>query len=172
MRSREYELSGGGTLLIRDMKPEDAADAARLERETFSLPWSEAAFREEIGGENRLFAAAFVDGAFAGYCGMIAVCDEGDITNVAVKESFRRKGIAKRMLQAVLTWGRQAGLCAFTLEVRKSNGAAIALYESLGFAAEGVRRNFYEKPREDALIMWKRQAAHVEKIGTTWNNYH
>lgn len=156
MHRQEYVLSGGSVLVIRDMKPEDAADAARLEREIFSSPWSEAAFREETGRADRLFASAYLDGAFAGYCGMLAVCGEGDITNVAVGEPFRRRGIAERMLRTVLAWGMQMGLCAFTLEVRKSNAAAIALYESLGFAAEGVRRNFYEKPREDALIMWKR----------------
>lgn len=160
MHREEYALLDGGVLVIRDMEPEDAADAARLERETFSVPWSEEAFREETGREDRLFAAAYLDGLLVGYCGMIVVCGQGDITNVAVKKAFRRRGIAERMLKTVFAWGGQMGLCAFTLEVRKSNAAAIALYESLGFATEGVRRNFYEKPREDALIMWKRQEAH------------
>lgn len=160
MHREEYTLADGGVLVIRDMSPEDAKDAALLERETFSVPWSEAAFREETGRTDRLFATAYLDGVFAGYCGVIAVCGEGDITNVAVKESFRHRGVARHMLTAVLAWGKQAGLREFTLEVRKSNRAAIALYESLGFAPEGVRKNFYEKPREDALIMWKRQEAH------------
>lgn len=158
----EIELLSGERLVVRDMEPGDAAWAARLEEQIFSQPWSEHAFWEEIGRQDRLFAVAEVNGTPVAYCGMICVFGEGDITNVAVAQEARRQGIARRMLQTVLEWGRQMGLDEFTLEVRKSNLAAIHLYETLGFVTEGVRRNFYELPTEDAFIMWKRQ----ETVGT------
>lgn len=156
MRS-EIRLPDGETLVIRDMVPQDADWAAQTEKTIFSQPWSKHGFLEEIGKPDNIFAVAELDGEHAGYCGVIGVCGEGDITNVAVAEAFRRKGIAEHMLRTVLAQGEQMGLSEFTLEVRKSNQAAIDLYEKLGFVTEGIRKNFYEFPGEDALIMWKRQ---------------
>ena len=75
---------------------------------------------------------------------------------MAVKKELRGKGIAKRMLEELLRAGRARGALAFLLEVRAGNAPAIHLYEGLGFEQAGLRRNFYEKPREDAIIMWKR----------------
>ena len=71
-------------------------------------------------------------------------------------ESYRRGGIGEQMVRLLLDGLIQRGYLYTTLEVRKSNAAAIALYEKLGFVSEGIRKNFYEKPAEDAVIMWKR----------------
>ena len=85
-----------------------------------------------------------------------------DITNGTVKKEYRRQGIARRMLSELMREGRDEGIGRFTLEVRASNEAAIALYRGLGFYQEGVRKNYYESPREDALILWTRERKRTE----------
>lgn len=143
---------------IRRMTGEDVPAAAALERECFSQPWSENAYRSALANENAVYLAAETeDGSFAGMCGVLDILGEGDISNVAVRESFRRQGIAERMLRELMREGKKRGIAAFTLEVRASNEAAVRLYEKLGFACEGCRKNFYENPREDALILWMRE---------------
>ncbi len=143
---------------IRRMSREDVPAAAALERECFSEPWSENAYLSALANENALYLVAEnMDGSIAGMCGLLDILGEGDISNVAVREDFRKKGIAERMLSELLRQGKERGITAFTLEVRASNEAAIRLYEKFGFTCEGRRKNFYEKPREDALILWKRK---------------
>ncbi len=151
------EAVRGSECRIRRMTPEDAAAAAALERECFSEPWSENAYLGTLADENALYLAAErEDGTLAGICGVLNILGEGDISNVAVAQPFRRRKIAERMLEELLRQGRENGITAFTLEVRASNEAAVRLYEKFGFVQEGRRRNFYKKPVEDALILWKR----------------
>lgn len=149
-------LEGGSELLIRCMQKTDVPEVAKLEAEIFSVPWSEKSFLEEVEREERLFVVAYIGEQLAGYCGVIPSFDEADITNVAVAPWTRRKGVAEKMLTTAMEWAGKNGVDAYTLEVRKGNAGAIALYEKLGFISEGIRRNFYEKPVEDAVIMWKR----------------
>lgn len=78
------------------------------------------------------------------------------MTNIAVFPEYRGRGIGAALTKALLVEGRKRGMNAFTLEVRVGNQAAIHIYEKLGFRSEGVRKGFYEKPKEDALIMWRR----------------
>ncbi|MDE7046332.1 MAG: ribosomal protein S18-alanine N-acetyltransferase, partial [Acetatifactor sp.] len=106
---------------------------------------------------------ALADGEVAGCCGMTNICQEGNIDNVVVAERFRNRGIACAMLKSLIAAGEEAGITAFTLEVRVSNAAAIHLYEKLGFVSEGIRPRFYEKPTEDARIMWKRTASNYQR---------
>ena len=91
----------------------------------------------------------------AGYVGLLAVVDEGYITNVAVRPDCRRQGVASSLLQALEARGRARNLTFLTLEVRQSNAPARALYEMQGYVQAGMRRNYYENPREDAVIMTK-----------------
>ncbi|MDO4284454.1 MAG: ribosomal protein S18-alanine N-acetyltransferase [Eubacteriales bacterium] len=91
-----------------------------------------------------------------GICGVRKIMGEGEITNVAVLPTHRQRGVARRMLERLLSEARQEGVTSFTLEVRSGNTAAIRLYESLGFQVEGRRSRFYRKPEEDALILWRR----------------
>lgn len=141
---------------IREMMPEDVPAVAALERECFSEPWSENAYLSTLANENAVYLVAETEsGEVAGICGLLDILGEGDISNVAVAEPFRRQKIAERMLAELLKRGKDRGITAFTLEVRASNEAAIRLYEKFGFVSEGRRKNFYEKPREDALILWK-----------------
>lgn len=141
---------------IREMMPEDVPAAAALERGCFSEPWSENAYSSTLANENAVYLVAETEsGEVAGICGLLDILGEGDISNVAVAEPFRRQKIAERMLTELLKRGKERGITAFTLEVRASNEAAIRLYEKFGFTSEGRRKNFYKRPREDALIMWK-----------------
>ena len=82
---------------------------------------------------------------------------EGNIMNIAVAMPYRLKGVGSRLLCALLDRGRGRGIRDFTLEVRMTNAPAIHMYEKMGFRTEGIRRGYYEQPREDALIMWKRE---------------
>lgn len=143
-------------LVIRPVGERDLSQICEIEAKNFSLPWSENAFRESLAFDYTIFLAAEWEGEIAGYCGCYLSMEEAEITNVAVKEEFRRCGIAKALLVELFRQGLLRGAEAFLLEVRKGNQPAIRLYESLGFEHGGIRRNFYENPREDALILWKR----------------
>ena len=140
----------------REMTAEDVPFISRLEEETFSMPWSTASFLQMIEKEDARYYVAEEDGKLLGGCGLLLIAGEGNITNVVVAPEARRRGVATEMLTHLLAAGDREGLTAYTLEVRVSNQAAIGLYEKLGFASEGIRPNFYEKPTEDAMIMWKR----------------
>ena len=135
---------------IRKIDAESAKCAAELEKLCFSEPWSEKAILEEA--ERGFFIAAYVGGEFAGYAGMLCVLDERDICNVATAPEFRGKGVGKALVAALIESARKSGASVIMLEVRKSNAAAIALYEKAGFAFVGERKNFYARPREDALL--------------------
>lgn len=127
-----------------------------VERLCFATPWSENAFRYELE-ENALarYFAALIDDAVVGYGGMWHVLTEGHITNIAVHPDWRRRGIASKVLDTLLLAAIRDGIRDVTLEVRKSNAAAIALYASYGFVVEGSRPGYYQDNGEDALIMWR-----------------
>ena len=144
-------------LVFRRMEPEDAAVVAALEKACFSEPWSEQAFAGAAQNPDAYFVTVWLKDELVGYCGVFRAYTDGDICNVAVRDTARRNGIGKRMLTLLMEQGSKMGILSYTLEVRAGNLAAIALYESLGFVSEGVRPHFYTKPDEDALIMWKRK---------------
>ena len=128
-------------------------EIAQLERECFSDPWSEASLEEELYNPLASFIVAQrPDGAVLGYAGLHAVMDEGYIDNIAVREDYRGQGIADDLLDVFVRFGA-ANLAFLTLEVRPSNQAAIDLYFKHGFAQVGRRKDYYENPREDAIIM-------------------
>ena len=140
---------------VRPAREGDIEAIERIERECFSLPWSAQQLRAQLG-EGYIFLAAEAEGEIAGYVGMQFVLDEGYISNVAVSESARRRGAGGALIAELLDRAQKLGLAFVTLEVRESNLPAIALYAKHGFAVEGRRKNYYEKPREDALIMTRR----------------
>ncbi len=142
---------------IGKLQIEDIEAVSRIEAEAFSMPWSAKDFEQLLEDEKSLYLVAKVDGNVVGCCGVTNVCGEGNINNVVVDEAYRGRGIAFAMMQELLEQGRQAGCVEFTLEVRVSNAPAIHLYEKLGFVSEGIRPRFYERPIEDAMIMWIRQ---------------
>ena len=141
---------------IRQMTAEDIPAVARLEQECFAEPWSENALAESLADANYVFfVAAFLDETVAGYVGAYLAADELSITNVAVTASYRRCGAANQLMKALDAFAKEKNLYGITLEVRVSNSAAIALYEKNGYEKSGIRKGFYSKPKEDALIMWK-----------------
>ncbi|MDD6326028.1 MAG: ribosomal protein S18-alanine N-acetyltransferase [Lachnospiraceae bacterium] len=139
---------------IDQMKPEDVREVAALEAKIFSVPWSEAGFLSSLQSEDTLYLAVRKSGKLIAYCGLLQSLDEADITNVAVEESCRGCGIASRMLGRLMELGKARGIVRYTLEVRVSNASAIHVYEKLGFHSVGIRKNFYDRPKEDAMIMW------------------
>ena len=141
---------------IRPMTEEDLPQVETIEQESFSMPWSLDAFRSTILREDTIYLAACREKEILGYCGMYVSFDEGEIPNVAVKVACRNQGIGESMLTVLLERAANSGVTSVFLEVRESNQAARRLYEKLGFEEAGIRKNFYEKPRENAVIMWKK----------------
>lgn len=143
---------------IREMQRQDLEQVTALEAACFSMPWKYKDFEETLTNPHRVYLVAQTqNGEIIGGCMLTEIAGEGDISNVAVDARFRGQKIATALLEKLLAYGReQYDIHAFTLEVRSQNKAAIRLYENAGFRAEGIRPNFYEKPKDDAIIMWKR----------------
>ena len=142
-------------IIIREMQKEDLIQVCEIEKANFSLPWSEKSFLESMERNDTLFLTAVAGEEVVGYLGCYCIDGTGEITNVAVKSSMRRRGIGRMLLQKLYEAGQVLDTKEFFLEVRESNEAAIGLYSREGFVKEGIRKNFYEKPVENALIMWK-----------------
>lgn len=145
--------------LIRKLEKQDLDAVCRMEEETFSMPWSRDDFMEMIEADYAYYYVAIDEKNGpepVACCGIRIIAGEGQITNVVVAQRQRKRGIAYLLLDRAIAETQQAGAEVFTLEVRVSNQAAIHLYEKLGFKSEGIRPDFYEKPEEDALIMWRR----------------
>ena len=140
-------------LVIKPLTEEYVDQVCILEEEAFSMPWHRESFLEMIENENACYLVGLMGEEVVASCGLRHIVGEGEITNVVTKNTMRSKGIGKQMLLQLLEEGRKMGAKEFTLEVRVSNAGAIHVYESLGFVTEGVRKNFYEEPTEDALIM-------------------
>ena len=140
---------------IVPMTTEHLDEVAALERECFSTPWSRNMLAEELENACSAFLVALDadDGSVVGYAGLLAIAGEGYITNVAVRPENRRGGVAGQLLDVFIRFAEGSGLAFLTLEVRASNYPAIALYGNRGFRGVGRRKNYYEHPREDAIIM-------------------
>ena len=148
-------------LCFEQMKPEDLDQVMEIEEEAFSDPWSRRSFLDSIEDGNYRCMAAFLtcpDGSrlLAGYWIWLRSFEEADLMNIAVRRDQRGTGIGKALMENMLLMGERMGIRDFTLEVRRSNEQALRLYRSFGFLEEGVRKNYYSVPREDALILWRR----------------
>ena len=139
---------------IVEMNAEHISEIARLEIVCFSEPWSEKSLSEELENENSHFLAAVSDNLL-GYIGVQEICGEAYITNVAVFGEYRNCGIGRALLKAACNGAKERNCEFITLEVRESNFAAIALYESEGFEKAGLRKNFYSDPSENGIIYTK-----------------
>lgn len=141
---------------IEKMSATDVEQVAELEERTFSEPWSKKALEESLDSKDYQFYVAKMDGKVVAYCGYYKTADEANITNVIVSEEVRAKGIGHALMTNLMKEAYEDGIAGITLEVRVSNMSARNLYESLGFKLEGVRKNFYSAPAEDACIYWHR----------------
>ena len=143
-------------IVIRKMQKSDLQEVCKIEKDNFSLPWSESSFIESMERNDTVFLTALAGEEVAGYIGCYCIAGTGEITNVAVKDTCRRRGIGAMLLEGLYKAGETLDTREFFLEVRESNEAAISLYSRQGFVKEGIRKKFYEKPVENAVIMWKR----------------
>ncbi len=160
--SNQLEFEPGFDIMIMRMRPEHIPDAAAIEAELFSMPWSAQAFADALEKDYAFFYTALADGRTAGYCGLYLAADEGEITNVATAGAYRRRGIAEALVRRALSEAYEEGAEQIFLEVRRSNYPAVCLYEKIGFQAAGIRRGFYQFPAEDALVMVHRSKGMCE----------
>mgnify|MGYP002680209191 FL=1 len=140
---------------IRSMGFEDIEAVVKIEKENFSVPWDENGFLSFMLREGTIFLTALIDNEVVGYCGLISAADEADITNVSVSQSMRKKGIGGMLLSELIKEAGESGIKKIFLEVRESNIPAISLYNGFGFKQVGMRKDYYEKPVENALLMLK-----------------
>lgn len=138
---------------ITAMDKSSYKDAAAIMAQCLSHPWSENVLFQELSNPNAHSYVAFENGEAAGFLSVWEVCGEVSINNIAVVEKFRRRGIAKALMEHMFT--ELCDAVSATLEVRRSNDAAAALYRSLGFKRVGERKDFYSRPTEDAILMTK-----------------
>lgn len=142
---------------IRLANAGDADEISLIENECFTDPWSREAILNEI--ENNRISNVFVaesDNTIIGYMGIWYILDEGHITNIAVAGKYRKKGVGTLLLTEAIEHGKENNITCFTLEVRAGNHEAIKLYEKFGFVKQGIRKEYYEDNKEDAIIMWRK----------------
>lgn len=142
-------------IIIEKMTEKHIDDVVEIEKASFSMPWSRDAFTESMAYDYAIFLAA-VDDAIektVGYIGLYKIFNEGDITNIAISPEYRGQGIGGMLMDSVINMAEKENIENLMLEVRQSNAVAINLYEKKGFIRAGIRKRFYEKPVEDAIVM-------------------
>ena len=133
----------------------EASQIANLEEAIFPDPWSEKGIAETISQSHAFIVVAEENGEIAGYCIFYYVLDEGEIARIGVSEKYRRKGIGKKILDYVTAECGTLGVERLLLDVRESNKGARDFYKSYGFVEDGIRKNFYDNPKEHAVLMSK-----------------
>ncbi|MGH7476341.1 MAG: ribosomal protein S18-alanine N-acetyltransferase [Longimicrobiales bacterium] len=141
-------------LTLRPMTAVDLDRVLEIEHAAFAMPWSSLTYRNLLArAEAEIWVAELPDAGIIGYTAFWTVLDESELGNIAVSPAWRRRGIARRLIEHALARAAARGAAAVFLEVRVSNHAALQLYEELGFVHVGMRRNYYAYPLEDALVM-------------------
>lgn len=142
---------------IRKLEEKDLEQVSIIEKNIFSDPWSKKSFADVLEREDVLFLVAEENERILGYIGVYISLDEGEITNVAVEESQRKKGIGEKLLDELIMKLEERDVISIFLEVRFSNTPALSLYKKKGFKEVGIRKGFYDKPKEDAIIMLRQK---------------
>ena len=154
----------GTSVIYRVMNVDDIPMVQLVERKCFTTPWSRNIFVSEVTrNDNAIYVVAQVGERIVGYAGIWIILDEGHITNIGVDPAFQRQGIGRGLMDELTKYAVERGIVAMTLEVRVSNAAAQALYTKLGFVPSGIRKEYYQDDKEDALIMWR-------ELGEEWTN--
>ncbi len=138
---------------MRPMAAGDAAAVARMEASTFSTPWKEDTFHSLLQRPGVELWVADLEGEVAAYAILWCILEEGELANIAVRDDLRGQGIGSRLLDWMLDVAEKAGVRNLYLEVRESNEGALRLYGGRGFVEVGVRKAYYERPREDARVL-------------------
>lgn len=140
-------------MTVRYMEIDDLDQVMPIEKDCFSVPWTREGFFTFLTRKDSMFLVAEEKGEILGYCGILMVLDEADVTNVAVRKDRRKEGIGAFLMKSLILLAEEQGITIFHLEVRESNAPARRLYERLGFFTDGLRRNYYSDPEEDAVLM-------------------
>lgn len=140
-------------LRVQSIEEKDAADIAALERAIFPDPWSFDSILDTCSQRNTILLGAWMGEQMAGYVIVYYVLDEGEIARIAVDAPLRRQGVAGRLLRELETVCREKKIGRLMLEVRESNASALAFYKDYGFSKDGLRRDYYTNPKENALLM-------------------
>jgi len=140
-------------MIIRPMEPEDADSVAQIEKDSFSQPWSRQGFLDAMDLPQNIILVAEEDGEILGYQCTYVSFDEGELTNIAVKRTARGQGVGQHLIRKLQEKAVESGVERIVLEARVTNDTAIALYEKMGFINLGIRKNLYEHPVEDGVIM-------------------
>lgn len=140
-------------LVLREIRERDLNEVLAIERASFSSPWSREFFVEELQASCAKSVLCEARSIVVGYCLYWELAHDLDIHNIAVHPDYRRNGVGRAMLTHIIEAARRVGAQNVTLEVRKSNEAAQALYRSLGFEVCGLRRGYYSNDGEDAWVM-------------------
>ncbi|HUP31709.1 MAG TPA: ribosomal protein S18-alanine N-acetyltransferase [Gaiellaceae bacterium] len=145
------------SVTLRRLELHDLAAIERIERESYPTPWSRSMFAGELAKPSSISLGAFDDdtGVLVGYLVISRYVDAWHVMNLAVTPPWRRRGVARTLLEQLFEVTAGDERRGYTLEVRVSNEGAIKLYEATGFVSRGVRRGYYTDNREDALIMWR-----------------
>lgn len=147
--------TGQERLTIRHMTEEDLGEVLAIERASFSEPWTDTLFRQELSFPlSNCRTASTAEGEIVGYSVFWIIGDEVHLHTIAVKEDQRRQGVAPVLMSDMIKWARQCGARRATLEVRPSNTWARKLYDKFGFQVRGIRPLYYAATGEDALVMW------------------
>jgi|SRR6478752_3845005 ribosomal-protein-alanine N-acetyltransferase len=150
--------------ITRLSEDDDLDEVVALEAASFTNPWSRDILTRELRNRDvvRVYVLRNAAGELLAFCGCWFITDELHINTLAVDSESRRRGHATRLLRFVLAEAAAAGARDATLEVRRSNDAALKLYERFGFEVKGVRPNYYTQPVEDALILWNRKLGFLD----------
>jgi len=140
-------------MILREMLVEDLDQVMKIEESLFAVPWTREGYFTFLTRENSMFLVVEEKGEILGYCGLLMVLDEGDVTNVAVRGDRQREGIGNFLMESLIRLSREQGIRMLHLEVRVGNETAIRLYERLGFVRDGLRKAYYTDPVEDAILM-------------------
>ncbi len=143
-------------MIIETLKKQYIDGIDKINRLSFSKPWSKMLIEQDMDNPNCFYAVGIEENKVVGYAGITVIAGEANITNIATHPDNRRKGIGKILLSCLIDICIENNFLLITLEVRRSNIAAIALYKSLGFEIEGERKRYYSDNGEDALIMTRR----------------
>ena len=139
--------------IFRKGTEEDIRNIAELEAKTFSDAWTEKGVRETFGQKQAFITVAEDGGELIGYCIIYYVMEEAEIARIATNEAMRRTGVGKALLTYTCECCKEKQIERLLLDVRESNEGAIAFYKNYGFQTDGMRKCFYEMPKEDAVLM-------------------
>ena len=140
-------------MTLREMMVDDLDQVMEIEQDLFAVPWTKEGYFTFLTRENTMFLVVEEKGRILAYCGLLMVMDEGDVTNVAVRRDRQREGIGNFLMESLVRLADGMGVTTIHMEVRSGNETAIRLYERNGFTRDGIRKNYYTDPTEDALLM-------------------